>query len=204
VSTFADRLIEKMEPWNTGPVIAGSTDLERWLKALAAMFAPVEELAKEEGSDGETGYVPAWGKLFNPELCPAKFLPYLGQYVGVQIPGGASEAEARQLVKEHAGFSRGTLTSLKAAIERVLGVGVPYTIEERTNPKTGGEEAYWMTLLVPVGEKSNALMEAVNAVIPAGILYEVIEIEGAWIEGALKWSEVEATVTWANVKPKEF
>lgn len=204
MSTFSERLTERLAPWNTGPVIKGSTDLERFNRAVGAMFEPVEELAAEVGSDGEASYVPAWGKLFNPELCPAKFLPYLGQYVGVQIPGGASEAEARQLVKEHAGFSRGTLASLRLAIERVLGAGVPYTIEERTNPKTGVEEAYWLTVIVPSGKKTNALLEAINAIIPAGILYEVIEIEGAWVEGTLKWSEVGATVTWANIKPKEF
>ena len=120
----------------------------------------------------------------------------------MQIPGGASEAEARQLVKEHAGFSRGTLASLRLAIERVLGAGVPYTVLERTNPKTGVEEAYWLTVIVGAGKKTNALMEAINAIIPAGILYEVLEVKNAWINVApgKKWSEATALEKFSEAK----
>lgn len=199
MSTFAERLVERMEPWNTGPVIAGSTDLERWLKALAAMFEPVEELAKEEGFDGEAGYVPAWGKLFDPELCPAKFLPYLGQYVGVQIPGGASEAEARQLVKDHAGFSRGTLASVEAAVRRVA--GEPFSVVERTGP-LGEPNAYYVLVFVGAGKKTNALYEAINAVKPSGVFFTVTEVKNAWINVApgKKWSEATALEKWSEAK----
>jgi hypothetical protein len=121
--TFLQRLIANMAPWNTGPVVAGMTDLERFLAAIALMFEPVVSLAEEEGTDGQAGYVPSWGKLLDPTLCPAKLLPYLGQFVGVTIPVGASDAEARALVKAESGLARGTPASIKSAIERSISVG---------------------------------------------------------------------------------
>jgi len=149
------------------------------------------------------GYVPGFGTLFNVETCPADALAYLGMFVGTVIPVGASEAEARAILEAHSGFARGTLALMEAAIERVLGVGEPFTIEERTNAN-GEPDAYFFVVLVPLGKASNALYEAINSVKPAGLFYEVVEVEGAWIEGALTWEGVGAGVTWENVLPGEF
>lgn len=109
-----------MEPWNTGPVIDGSTDLERYLRAMAAMFEPVLALAEEEGSDGSPDFVCAWGKILSPALCPGDALGYLSNFVGVDLPVGVSEAEARALIKAESGLERGTEASIKAAIERAI------------------------------------------------------------------------------------
>jgi hypothetical protein len=112
-SIFGARLVGKLAPWLTD-------DLSRYADAVGVMFDPVLELAEEEGTDGEPGYVPSWGKLLNPELCPAKFLPYLGQFVGATIPVGASESEARQIVKAESALERGTRASIESAIERSI------------------------------------------------------------------------------------
>jgi len=199
---FAERLIERHAPWNTGPVIASRTDLERYLRALAAMFEPVEALAAEVGSDGEPGYVPAWGTLLDVETAPADALPYLATYVGVQLPNGVGEVEARTLIKEEAGFQRGTRSALEAALTRVLGIGVPFTIEERTNVK-GEEDAYYFLVIVAPGKSSNALLEAINAVKPAGVFYSVVEVEAPWVAALDTWEAVSSTVTWESVKEGE-
>lgn len=110
---FGARLIAKLAPWATD-------DLARYADAIGVMFEQVLELAEETGTDGQAGYVPSWGKLLDPTLCPAKLLPYLGQFVGVTIPVGSSPAEARALVKAESGLARGTPASLKSAIERSI------------------------------------------------------------------------------------
>jgi hypothetical protein len=116
---FGARLAGKLAPWLTD-------DLSRYADAIAVMFDPVLELVEEEGTDGEPGYVPTWGKLLDPSARPypndeAKEitrLAFLGQFVGATIPIGASESEARALVKAESGLERGTRASIESAIER--------------------------------------------------------------------------------------
>jgi hypothetical protein len=113
MTTFAERAIERLSVWMT-------PDLERYLRAIGAMFTPLEELTEEVGSDGETGYLPPYGRIFDPDLCPYDALGYLGQYVGASVPAGASETEARALVKAESGLNRGTRSSLESAIQRSI------------------------------------------------------------------------------------
>jgi len=84
------------------------------------MFEPPLELVAEHGSDGDPGYVPGWGALFDVNLCPTVDLPYLGQLVGVQIPAGSSDATARALIRAESGMQRGTIQSIQAAVERSI------------------------------------------------------------------------------------
>lgn len=176
------------------------TDLERYLKAIAVMYEPFLELAEEAGSDGTTSFVPAWGTLFNPTLCPEDALSYLAQYVGVHLPMGASEFEARQLIKEHAGFERGTLKAIEGAVSRAMSGSKLFRIIERTGP-TGAEEAYYFLILIfNAGEliSEATLIENVNAVIPAGIWYKLVigELTYAVLEAAHeKYSQLEAAHT---------
>jgi hypothetical protein len=195
-SIFGARLIAHLLPWMTD-------DLERYCEAIGVMFDPIVELVEEEGSDGETGYVPAWGRLLNPELCPEDALSYLAQFVGVTIPAGTSEAEARSLVKGEAGLERGTLASIEAACERTLGPGVSFVIEERTNAN-GEEDPYHFLVLVPPGKATAAFTEAINTVKPAGVFFTIVEVEGAWLDGTLAWEAIGATVTWEQLKEGNF
>ena len=201
-TTLTQRLIKRMGTWNTGEKHGGKTDLERYLEAVAKPMEAVAEIAEESGEQGKAGWVPSYGVIFNPATCPAKFLPFLGQFVGVEVPKTATEAEARELIKVESGLSRGTLASLQAAIKMVLGASF-FFVQERTS-KAGSEAAYHVNILVGLGKASVALTEAIERTIPGGIMFSVLEVEGAWIEGAKKWSEVAAGKTWATIKPGEF
>lgn len=221
MTTFAEGLIARMEPWNTGPVVDGSTDLERYLRALAAPFEPILELAEEEGSDGEDGYVPAWGKLLDVELCPAKALGWLATLVGVTLPVGASETEARALIKAHAGFSRGTRASIESAIERNLAPGTTFQVVERRN-LADEESAYHFVVTI----KGKGLIQtwfdlkgsweslsgswenlsggegfvraAINEVKPAGVFYSIILAEGTpWLDLEGSWESL--TGSWEHL-----
>lgn len=97
-----------------------SPDLERLCDAIGAMCEPLAEVIEDTGLDGEDGYVPSYGKLLNPETCPGKYLPFLGNFVGVSIPVGTPEEEARAIIKAESGLERGTRASVESAIERSI------------------------------------------------------------------------------------
>lgn len=110
-TTIGKRLVERWAPWLT-------EDLAFVAEAIGTMCEPLAEVIEETGYPDEAGWVPGYGKLFNPEECPGKYLPYLGNFVGVPVPVGTPEAEARALIKAESGLERGTEASVKAAIER--------------------------------------------------------------------------------------
>lgn len=184
------RLEARLEPWLT-------EDLARLADSIGQMFQPVLELAEEEGEDGTAGYRPAWGRLLEVQLVPAKDLAYLGQFVGVEIPKVDSESEAREIVKAEAGLERGTRKSIESAIKRIIGAA-SFNIQERTN-KAGGAAAYAFNVIVGSGKKTTALVEAIEAVKPGGIIMSVIEATGLWLNGAKKWSGIAAGKKWSEM-----
>jgi hypothetical protein len=194
-TTIGKRLVEQWAPWLT-------EDLAFVAEAIGTMCEPLAEIIEEVGYPEEEDWVPAYGKLFNPEECPGKYLPFLGNFVGVPIPVGTPEAEARALIKAESGLERGTTASVEATIERVLGKGVPFTIRERTNNK-GEPAAWWFQVIVPKGKSSTVLKEAIEKAKPAGLKFSIVEAENAWLAGVLKWSEVKAGLKWST-PPKEL
>jgi P2-related tail formation protein len=198
---FASQLISRMQPWNVGPKTGSPplTDLERYCKALGAMFEPALALYEETGIDGEAGYVPPWGRVFNPATCPRAALAYLAQFVGVSVPTGATEAEARALVLAHAGFNRGTKGSLETVIKRVIGAGEPFTVLERTGPAGEPGQPYYFLVYVGPGKATQALYNAIDEVRPAGVWFTITEGKNQWLEGVkahwtavtpAKWTEM--------------
>lgn len=189
---FGKRWITKLEPWRTD-------DLGRFVDAVGQMFEAVLELTEEEGEIGKPGWVPSWGKLFNPELCPAPYLGYLAQYVGVELPKEATEAEKRALIKAESGLERGTLKAVEAAVERVA--GKPFSVVERT-AASGAEDAYHFLVFVGTGKATPELTAAINSVKPGGVFYTVTEVKNAWINVAAgkKWSEATAAEKWSEAK----
>ena len=208
--SFTDRLIERLEPWNTGPATGGLTDLERYCRAIAAMFAPVAELAEEEGFDGLPGYTPPYGRLFNPETCPVEGLRYLGQLVGVPLPTGGSEAEWRALVKAEAGLERGSPASIEAVIYRNTNLTkTAHTLRERgilieRRGSGGAEEAYAFGVSVAeasITTSKQTLETEIMSVTPAGLWpWFSYGAKYSWAEATHKWSEDTFEWPLANVK----
>ena len=75
-----------------------------FLISIGAMFEPTEELAAEEGSDGESGYIPAYGKLFDVNVVPRDGMGYLGNFIGVELP--ADDEEWRAILRAESGLAR--------------------------------------------------------------------------------------------------
>jgi hypothetical protein len=193
-SLLGQRYVSKLTPWLT-------PDLELYAEAVGEAFQQVLELAEEEGEPGTPGWVPSWGKLLNPATCPEQYLFFPAQLAGVELPKEASAAEKREIILKESGLERGTLKSIEAACERVLGPGVPFTIEERTEAN-GTEGAYHFNVVIPTGKGSTALREAVENQKPGGVMFSILEVTGAWINvaGGKKWSEATPGEKFSEAK----
>jgi Phage tail protein (Tail_P2_I) len=150
-------------------------------------------------------FIPSWGKLFDPDLCPAKYLPYLAQFVGVEIPQVASEAEARALIKEEQGFTRGTTQAVETAIyKNSTLVMTSHTLVERgilieRRNAEGSEDAYHFLVVLEESFIPNrtAFEAAVNEKKPGGVFWTLIMTAGlTWATAPGTWSE--GMHTWAK------
>ena len=199
-SIFGQRLEERLEPW-----LDPAGDLARLCDAIGAMLAPILTIAEEEGSDGEPGYMPAYGHLLDPVTCPGGDLGYLSNFVGLTLPNEATEPEKRALIKEEPGLARGTAAAVEAAIRRNLTGAKNFTIAERT-AANGSEDAYHFLIILSAAEMPSqaALEQAVQEVKPAGVFFTIVTVEGAWLDGTLTWEEIGAGVTWEALKEGNF
>jgi hypothetical protein len=212
---FGVRLVAALQPWIT-------EDLERVCAAIGAMgFNNLLELIEEEGTEGEPGWVPAWGKIFDPDLCPPQGLQFLAKLVGVVLPVGMPEAEARALIKAESGRERGTPASIESAIKRNLIAGTTFEIRSRENLagepdpygfvvtiKGKGVQQPWFTLKGSWEELSGSwenqagnegvVREAINRVKPAGLVFWIVLSEGTpWLDLEGSWENL--TGTWEHI-----
>lgn len=141
-----------------------------WMSAgIASMLDDVADLSR----DGEDG-TPGWAGLFDLNRVPARYLPWLAQFVGVRIPPGLSEAAQRQRIRETDGFRRGSPGAIKgAARQHLAGTRTVYLTERHGS-------AYGLTVATLENETPDpaAVVAAVKAQTPAGIVLAVTVVRG--------------------------
>jgi hypothetical protein len=108
MSPQGERLVERTEPM--------AVDDEKYGWAHAILAGAMGEILAQVGeiADPPDPYPPL-APLLSAELCPPWALPWLAQFVGVTIPPGFNEDQARETISAVAGFSRGTVAALRAA-----------------------------------------------------------------------------------------
>lgn len=193
VSATADRLYTSLGPMTQGDDALG-WPLLRLCGVLLAAAADVESFAAD--TDTQVG----WQPLLDPDLAPARALPFLGQMVGVQVPIGADEATARAVVKAKGGWGRGTPASIVATARLYLTGAQHVTLTERY-----GGDPYAVAVTVYSAECPDvpALTAAVRAALPAGLLLTVVVLAG-WLVSEMESEESAETVAyleanWATV-----
>lgn len=183
-----------------------------YLDAIGAMFEDIHLLANDVGSDDGfvvnvpgSGYVvepytPGYGSVLDPDLCPPGLLPFLGQFVGVRVPDGTPAGSARTLVKEEAGFARGSQGAIVNAATNLLSGTQYVAYSPRIRPDSVAD-AYWFLLTISKTECANpaALIAAVNFVKPGGLLWQLRAKEGFyWDTSTGTWISTP-TITWNGV-----
>lgn len=173
--SLADDLVARFEPWLT-------PDLETYLRAIALMFSEVELLAFE------TDDMEAWQVLFDPDLIPAKGLPYLAQYVGEQLPEGISEPLAREWIKDAPNQVRGTPYSIFRAAQRHLTGSRSVAMSERDDGSGPDTDPEYLQVITFTSETPDpAQTEAdIRSVLPADVILEYQTLDGQ------TWADVDA------------
>lgn len=134
--------------------------LLKFIEALAGPFVFLDALIADEGS------VPGWANLFSPATAPAWLLPHSGQYVGVTVPEGMAEADARTRITDEAGWRRGRIDSIINALKAVMtGTKIVNYVERYTSAYT----LYVQTYSAQVPDTA-AFQEILDTVVPGGIV----------------------------------
>lgn len=161
--------------------------LRKFCEALCAPMQPAYDLVRER--DDSAG----WGIVFDVDNCPAYALPYLAQYVGVQITEEMSEEQIRNEIRQPTGWKRGQPESLQIATRRTLTGESPLAIIHPRTPEVG--ITYVRTLLSQTPDPTRT-ERILRSVLPA---WEVLNYEA--ITGPT-WGDVAASgkwETWANL-----
>jgi hypothetical protein len=141
-------------------------------EALGRMLEQVAEVFDPEGD------VPPLAPILDVELCPAWALPWLAQLVGVVLPYGVGDDEARTYIRDVAGFERGTPASLRAAAGLFL-TG-DKTVYFRERDPTGADPPYTLEVVTVASETPDAaaVLRALLAQKPGGIVLNYRTVAG--------------------------
>lgn len=176
--TLADKLRDRLAPWLT-PEQDPTGDHANLLVAKAAMGETWWQIITDHGDDpDDPSWVPGFGTLFDVDLIPNAYLPYLAQLVGV--PGsaliGADDATARQIIRAEQSQQRGTPGAILAAAKRNLSGSQSVFLVERT-AADGSADPYHFQLIVRPEEIIDLaqLTNVVNGCKPGGIMWTLIQ-----------------------------
>jgi hypothetical protein len=159
-------------------------------EGIGRMLAQVAEVFDPEGD------VPPLAPILDVELCPEWALPWLAQLVGVRIPAGATDEQARTLISDVAGFRRGTPAAITAAAALFLTGTKRVYFNERVR-----NDAYLLGVVTLASETPDpALVErAILAQKPGGLVLSYSSIVGQTYRAVLtevdSYREVRSTWT---------
>lgn len=175
VDSVTQGVQDSLAPWGEP-----GSDWQNYNATLSAMFEQVFQIVADQGTpDDAANYQAGWSILLDPQRCPTEFLPYLGMFVGVYVPPGTEDGTARGLITGEAGFNRGTLQAIQAAIERAQDTPdrSKYAVVERTSLL--GADAYHFLVvidprsLVTQGDGTQ-LKQFIDAIRPAGVRFDAV------------------------------
>lgn len=162
-----------------------SGDLRKACEAWCAPLQRIYDVVRER--DGQSG----WAILFDPDECPAVYLPYLAQYVGAVLTPGMSVEQQRLEIKEPTGWKRGQVASIELIAKRESSVADPWV---RVRPRFPGPgEIYIRRLAGETPNPDRVETELLENGIPAWELLDFAVIEGVTV------ADVAASTEWTTV-----
>lgn len=130
VSSGGQQFYDAVSQWHPDDELHGWPGLY-WCEALASSgLSQVLDVISDK-PDG----TPGWSSLLDVDTCPYDSLGWLGQFRGVTIPNGITDAAARSLILNEAATGRGRPGTLVAAVQGTL-TGSKYCVihERDTSP----------------------------------------------------------------------
>lgn len=135
VGEFAQAAYDNIEQVHEGLDEERGWPLLHFLRAIGQPFDLVRSVVLPDDAE-------PWSPLYDPDLCPAAFLPYLAQHVGVRIPVGTSEASAREMIKNPVGLKRCSREAVIDAVKLTL------TGTKHVNFIVRHDDSFWRWLIV--------------------------------------------------------
>jgi len=178
LKSWAARLYDRMGPL-LGQEAALGYPLANYCGAIGEMFQKLDDYSRAQGVNGK--YAPGWSQLLDPLRCPKDALPWLGQFVGVQVNTALSEADQRNQIIQRNGWSRGTVGAMVAALAATLTGTKSITVIERDSSVVPSLPAYGISLYSRTSETPNsaASLAAVQAAKPAGLVLNYVVLPNA-------------------------
>lgn len=109
-----ERLYDALEPLSLEDEENGYA-LATFVSALARMVDKVAELV-EESAEG----VPPYALVADPDTAPAEWLPWLSQWVGLDLTLSPDVATSREWIKHPLNFERGTDGAIEVSAKATL------------------------------------------------------------------------------------
>lgn len=103
VSPITEELYAALGPWADADGEDTGWALLHFCESIAKTLQPLIDVIRDL-DDG----TPGWAIIMDPDRAPAKYLPWLGQFVGVPVDTYQTEAEQRAAIKAEQGWQRGT------------------------------------------------------------------------------------------------
>lgn len=168
LSPFAARAYQLVAPIATEDE-ANAWALAIYIAALSEPFNEIDELASD-GPDGQ----PGWYKLMDPNLIPDKGLPWLAQFLGVDLTGVTDPADMRYLIATRPSWNRGTTRAMIDAVAPLLTGNKTVIFRERY------PTPYQLSVVTRTAETpdSAAVLKALLSQKPAGIVLTYTVLSG--------------------------
>lgn len=180
---LADEAAEALQPAFPGAFEAA---------LLAAMLAPLQRMVDvildEDGP---------YASVFNRTIADPAPLAWGAQWAGMDATG-KSEAQLRDASFIRSRWRRGTIGSIRSAIQSVLTGSKNVRIYERKNPADFSiDEPFHITVVTTTSETpggADSIIEALKPVLPAFLVLHVAVVDG------MTWADLHDTgKTWAQV-----
>ncbi len=185
VSQAAEDLYAGLEPYAK---LDTEWHLLRWCeivvqKTLAQIHGYVTDQA-----DG----TPGWAIIMDPDGAPPEVLPWLAQFVGVEVTDEMDEAAIRAAIKLPSGFARGTPAALVAAVKPSLTPPQTVLVDERYQDNAWRLRVRTLAVETPDPAATKAAAKSQK---PIGIVLTYAAIV-TWDWGDLQGEHA----TWGDVK----
>lgn len=152
--------------------------LAHWCASIGVMFDDLWRLVRDDPDDG----TPGWSKLLDVDRTPDSFLPWLSQFVGVDLTQGADADQWRDEIRNRVGEQRGRPARLIAAAREVLSDPLaPVTLLEKEGVIDPDYEFTMITYTDTTPDPA-AVVARVTAVKPGGLLPN-FEVFDGWTIG---------------------
>ena len=123
--------------WYTVPTFIQQFDtdngsvLYNFLLSNVSVLDLVAQMAQDNiGVDGTKDYTnyptaPGWSQILDIDRCPQYALPWLAQFVGVELNPNWTAAQSRTAISQRVNFQRGTVLNLTRALVDTVNEGLP-------------------------------------------------------------------------------